>query len=443
MKDPIRIQLGSKWEWAHIPLSFVPSITLLGLAFGDPSSREVSLFLAIVYCSLPVVAVLSIPSLRYRVGKSIELNDEGIALGEHGVTVREIPWSQFGGYRLVPANADAFKESRKWTELLDRQGQLIVVVPITRHGPNHGNRQEAQRSAFYRALDRHVPEDGFPYEREVVVPKLPSWLKVAILTGVGTSASGLGFYLLSVFFAAARAEDLSPGPSTDFAFRCGYVGPFVLIAGLVCLLMGVHGVVYRSKPKMYEPRQVPDPVEGPTLRQFLLAHDGLPPMPSFQNGMRYRYVHPEASERDIQVELSIAKFLFWLLVFGPLIAPLAIWMNPQRSYSLSEVLIPPCICWVWSPVFYLWMRQAKYRIRSLQDTLWVLGDSIVAVSPDGTHRTVRLPRISERTRQNLSPVVNVGSWREPYYINTARLFEAPLDEDASPGSGQIRLKGGW
>lgn len=433
MKYPIRIEMWSPFErWIPPIFSLFPVLMgLLGMmcrprTFADNVSFGLLVGVGLFF---PLLIVLGIPEERYRRGKAMEVDEDGITLFDHEKRTLQIPWSRFGGYRQAPAQVGHLRKMISWTEILDRDGQPIVTVPthiaIPRETPSP---KRAKQWAFFRELDRHVPEDGFPYTPpRPTSPKVPTLAAALSQTIIGGIVTAVSFPLMGEVLIVAHMEELPQDWRGDLVLHHTGLPVMGILGGLPLFLLGVYSLQYRRNPKLNEPRPIAPPLEGPTVTDFYIDHLGAPPIPSFTPGTRYRQVHPEAQRRNIQTDLSCSKAF---MCFGLLVTCLLPLTNTTSSKPLDHASIIFCAIlfglMVVTGLGLFW--RSRRHLRSLDDVLIVGEDHLVAVRSDGTHRSLPIPSVRPTKDKSAKRVINLGTWLAPYYIDINKVYEAPVDE---------------
>lgn len=347
-------------------------------------------------------------------GLGAVVTDEGIGKTRDGENEWLLPWSEFGGYRIVKVS----DWQRSWNpegdgvEILNVAGESVGILQIHPGGFIGGNTYKqmgraAKHAFFWQEVDHHVPEGGPKYIRPVVSPVTTTSKKVKRQFFLAITLTGLGAWLTSTVLHAIRvASDESVSPLWLSPWML-LLAACVLIAGLTYCITACFSLWILKRPQKLNQEANPvdeKPADGPSYNEFLATHEGLPKFTALNEGVRYVQVDPEA--RRAKLKTGIWAGIAGVILFGGVFLPGAI-----SSLTMALAFGPFYIPIIY--FYFLFYRMSAQEMKTLDDVIVPLQGGMVVIKKDGTrlHFSSRAERFdaSWLTRKMLGPQ---EVWRE-------------------------------
>ena len=342
---------------------------IIGAPFLEPDKPETAILFEALSVPLTVIWIITLRAgLRLRWVEFV-LDERSIREEKLGEMSWEVPWSQFNG--VTPGRmrmANVFLNHVKVLNVINAHEEVVGEILLS----------SADRVGYKKFLRELVRRSKIEYpETEPVnlrVRRTP--LRCLVMTAAGA---------LICFFSGAsiiyhRNRSLTEewpyeGILPHYAMMLWGI-PLAVGVGLVA--GGVIGLVLLKNPYALDGgRAMLAPGYGPTLADFKLDARGKPQPVTFEPGIVYAYVHPEAIEHELRSARGAAVFFMVTSIVIGLPALWAVIFDAKSRIAASFcLLIFTFSGWLGS---VLWRRTSPL-CQTVGDRFQLLGEKLQVFS---------------------------------------------------------------
>jgi hypothetical protein len=427
-----RLDVGDPSEKRSF-VSFVLTLTLCltvlvgGMILDDTSGMDPVVVLSICLPLIGITCYIQLMHLRKHLKfahSAIVWSEEGIRVEEKGLTLWQLEWEKYRGFRPISAHrweliADPLFNG---LELLTTDGSVVGFVPGFLRGSSASSRL---RSELWRTLLQELRRRSADSNHNASLVGKPKQERQ-----IGLALFGL-VLLIPSLWATTNVLDIWRGNSSDLPSLVwlaeGYRIDLVLIPltlGAVIFLFPVgrallHSAIARAYQNALEESSLPSP-NLDDLRLKIALSGGFAEL---ERGKTYGYVHPEWTRRSLRTTI-VSVWIFGAL-FGAMGAALIVAMFFDDQLPWEAAIFVSSLCLVIAVAAAKYAANHALLLRNLDHTIRVGDDQIMVVDKDGT-RSVFSPKGLKAfhfPKRGSFEILRVGDGKNKYSIAPSHLME--------------------